>query len=72
MLTAEGVDRECKLTAESLSFVLMVVSCAGTINGGEEILAKTDSVGLQGQQAWEESPKSPNTSWHEDGLGRRT
>lgn len=51
--------------------MLTVVSCAGTINGGEEILAKTDSVGLQGQQAWKESPKSPNTSWHEDGLGRR-
>lgn len=50
----------------------MVVSCAGTINGGEEILAKTDNVGLQGQQTWEESPKSPNTSWHEDGLGRKT
>lgn len=41
-------------------------------NGGEEILAKTDNVGLQGQQAWEESPKSPDTRSHETELCRGT
>lgn len=41
-------------------------------DGGEEILAKTDSVGLQGQQAWKESPESPDTRSHETELCRRT